>query len=165
MTKYCIKDEFKKLMENVSRILAMKILLIVLFWLRRHQIQKNSSILVNNVSATHVEIEQNTKDLKDELKKSIRKKCNLYMLTWMPSSILAFTLMIIITTFHLQLHLKMCSEMCLTTLIDLLTLLNLAGSFTWLLMGLPHVLKWTSSDQDVFKLLRKMKFMKLRNRG
>ncbi|KAK7342041.1 hypothetical protein VNO80_24983 [Phaseolus coccineus] len=38
---------------------------------------KNSSVLVNKVSATHAEIEQNTKDLKDELKKSIRKKCDL----------------------------------------------------------------------------------------
>ncbi|ESW04477.1 hypothetical protein PHAVU_011G097800 [Phaseolus vulgaris] len=36
-----------------------------------------NSILVNNVSATHAEIEQNTKDLKDELKRSIRKKCDL----------------------------------------------------------------------------------------
>ncbi|WVZ02247.1 hypothetical protein V8G54_023053 [Vigna mungo] len=39
----------------------------------------NLSLLVNNVSATHAEIEQNTKDLKDELKKSIRQKCDLLL--------------------------------------------------------------------------------------
>ncbi|KOM50500.1 hypothetical protein LR48_Vigan08g132700 [Vigna angularis] len=37
------------------------------------------SLLANNVSATHAEIEQNTKDLKDELKKSIRQKCDLLL--------------------------------------------------------------------------------------
>ncbi|KAL5169660.1 5'-3' exoribonuclease 4 [Glycine soja] len=38
------------------------------------------SVLVNNVSATHAEyqIEQNTKDLKDELKICIREKCDLF---------------------------------------------------------------------------------------
>ncbi|TKY67031.1 5'-3' exoribonuclease 3 [Spatholobus suberectus] len=39
---------------------------------------KNLSFLVNNVSATRAEIEQNTKDLKDELKKCIREKCELF---------------------------------------------------------------------------------------
>ncbi|XP_047155317.1 5'-3' exoribonuclease 3-like [Vigna umbellata] len=37
------------------------------------------SLLANNVSATHAEIEQNTKDLKDELKKSIRQKGDLLL--------------------------------------------------------------------------------------
>ncbi|XP_027908804.1 5'-3' exoribonuclease 3-like isoform X2 [Vigna unguiculata] len=37
------------------------------------------SVLVNNVSATDAEIEQNTKDLKDELKRSIRKNSDLLL--------------------------------------------------------------------------------------
>ncbi|XP_022631366.1 5'-3' exoribonuclease 3-like [Vigna radiata var. radiata] len=37
------------------------------------------SAVVNNVSATHAEIEQNTKDLKNELKKSIRQKSDLLL--------------------------------------------------------------------------------------
>ncbi|XP_028193853.1 5'-3' exoribonuclease 3-like isoform X2 [Glycine soja] len=39
---------------------------------------KTLSVLVNNVSATHAEIEQNTKDLKNELKRCIREKCDLF---------------------------------------------------------------------------------------